>query len=87
MSRYFQGEGYKDGIHGLALASLQAFSELVLYLKIWEESKFEEKELDISEVVRVIRESESDLRYWQADALLKGGGGVLQKIKRKFKLS
>ena len=33
-SRYFFGEGYKDGLHGIALSFLQAFSELVLYLKI-----------------------------------------------------
>ena len=33
VSRYFAGEGYKDGIHGLALAFFQAFSEVVLYFK------------------------------------------------------
>src|SRR5258706_2992203 len=39
-SRYFFGEGYKDGLHGLALSCLQAFSELVLYLKVWQKEKF-----------------------------------------------
>lgn len=40
LSRFFFGQGYKDGLHGLALSSLQAFSELVLYLRIWEEQGF-----------------------------------------------
>jgi len=35
-SRFFAGDGYKDGLHGLVLSLLQAFSEFVVYLKIWE---------------------------------------------------
>lgn len=40
LSRFYYGEGYKDGIHGLAVALLQAISELVLHLKVWEMNKF-----------------------------------------------
>lgn len=87
LSRYFAGEGYKDGLHGLALALLQAFSELTLYLKVWQSEKFKEQKIGIDKVVKTMKKQESDLHYWQADTLLKGGGGVLQKIKRKFKLS
>ena len=87
LSRYFAGEGYKDGLHGLALALLQAFSELVLYLKVWQSEKFKEQEINIDKVIKTMKEQESDLHYWQADVLLKDGGGILQKIKRKFKLS
>lgn len=87
LSRYFAGEGYKDGLHGLALALLQAFSELTLYLKVWQSEKFKEQEISLEKIVKTMKKQESDLHYWQADTLLKGGGGVLQKIKRKFKLS
>lgn len=86
VSRYFAGEGYKDGVHGLALAFLQTFSELVLYLKTWELEKFGEKELHIKDVVSSMKEAESDVHYWQADALVKNGGGFVERIKRKFKL-
>ena len=86
-SRYFAGEGYKDGLHGLALALLQAFSELVLYLKIWQIEKFTEQEIGVGKVIKTIKKQETDLHYWQADTLLKSGGGVIQKVKRKFKLS
>jgi len=86
LSRYFQGEGYKDGVHGLALSSLQAFSELVLYLKLWEIDKFKPSEVGLKNVLNEIKESEKSLNYWQADTLIKNGGGVGQRIKRKFKL-
>jgi (heptosyl)LPS beta-1,4-glucosyltransferase len=85
-SRYFAGEGYKDGIHGLALASLQGFSELILHLKVWQTEKFRDKGLELSELVDTIKDAEADIHFWQADALLKKGGGIIQRIKRRFKL-
>ncbi|OGM21741.1 hypothetical protein A2714_05585 [Candidatus Woesebacteria bacterium RIFCSPHIGHO2_01_FULL_38_9] len=87
LSRYFHGEGYKDGLHGLALSGLQAFSEFILYLKIWQMSKFPESRIGIEDVVSKMKESESDLHFWQSDALLKEVGGLKHRIKRKFRLS
>lgn len=86
LSRYFQGEGYKDGVHGLALSSLQAFSELVLYLKVWGLEKYSDKNISIHSIVGAMKEKQSDFNYWHADALLKHGGGVKQRVKRKLKL-
>ncbi len=86
LSRYFQGEGYKDGIHGLALSCLQAFSELVTILKLWEDERFKEQIVKVSDVVSVMKDSQSDIFYWQADTLLKTEGGFKHRIKRKFKL-
>lgn len=86
LSRYFQGEGYKDGFHGLALAFLQAFSESVLYLKLWQLEKFREVHADIEEVVNEMKEAESDLNYWQSDSLLKEVGGLKHRIRRKLRL-
>ncbi len=85
LSRYFQGEGYKDGLHGLAVSSLQAFSELVVYAKIWQLSGFKEKKLHVSEIVETLKQTESDLHYWEADTLLKEVGGLKHRIKRKLK--
>ena len=86
LSRYFFGEGYRDGVHGLVLSFLQSFSELTVYLKVWQAEKFKEYNPDLKEVIKVIKESERELNYWQADTLVKNGGGILQIIKRKFKL-
>lgn len=87
LSRYFAGEGYKDGIHGLCLSGLQAFSEFVLYLKIWQNKKFKEQDISVRNVVREMKKQRPEINYWQADALLKSGGGIVARIKRKFKLS
>lgn len=87
LSRYFAGEGYKDGVHGLALAMLQGASELTLYLKVWQASGFKEREIGVGEVTGEMKKTEREMAYWQADALIKSGrGGILQRVKRKFKL-
>jgi (heptosyl)LPS beta-1,4-glucosyltransferase len=86
LSRFFQGEGYKDGLHGLSLAGLQAFSELVMYLKIWQNDKFNEMKLDAEEVIDEMKDTESDFHYWQADSLLKTIGGFKHRVKRKLKI-
>lgn len=36
ISRFFAGEGYLDGLHGLVVAFLQFFSAMLVYLKVWE---------------------------------------------------
>jgi len=64
LSRYFEGEGYKDGIHGLALSLLQSFSQLVLYLKVWEKQGFSDKNLGKSEIKNELNKTVSDLRWW-----------------------
>lgn len=85
-SRYFFGEGYKDGLHGLAVSLLQAFSELSVYLKIWQERKFETNNIKAGEVIGVIKKIKLDLNYWQADTLLKVTKNPLHLLRRKFKI-
>lgn len=78
-SRFFAGEGYKDGLHGLVLALLQAFSEMVLYLKVWEKQGFEEKEIKGFEKVslKVI----NDYFYW----CQKTASSTVDKLRFKLK--
>ena len=85
-SRYFFGKGYKDGLHGLALSLLQAFSELVLYLKVWQRQGFKKDEIDVTSVIGEVNKVQKDLNYWKADTLLAEKGGIKNKIKRKLKL-
>ena len=86
LSRYFFGEGYKDGLHGLALSLLQAFSELAVYLKIWQREKFVDHSPKLDEVVAAIRDREKDLHYWESDALFKESGSLGDRIRRKLKI-
>lgn len=85
-SRYFFGEGYKDGLHGLALSLLQTFSELTLYLKIWQKEKFVEKDLNVNEINSLMRDEEKELHYWQGDARYKESGKFTDRIRRKLKI-
>ncbi len=64
VSRFLAGEGYKDGVHGLALSLLQAFSEFILYLKVWEAEKFKVITLDASEVTNTLTDAEGELDHW-----------------------
>ncbi len=44
MSRFFAGEGYRDGLHGLMLAILQSFYYFLVYAYYWEGKKYAELE-------------------------------------------
>lgn len=86
LSRYFFGKGYKDGVHGLVVAMLQSFSELVLYIKIWQILGFEEKEIGVDQVVKLMKTQEKDIHYWQNDAIYNVTGNVFSRIKRKLRV-
>lgn len=86
LSRYFQAEGYKDGVHGLALAGLQVVSELTLYLKVWQTENFKKMTPDVQRVSRQMKETEKDFHYWLADAAIHQRGGLINHLKRKFRL-
>lgn len=86
LSRYFFGKGYKDGLHGLAVASLQAFSELILYLKLWQLNDFKEKEINYKDVIDVMKHTQKEENYWMADTFVNEHGGFTSKVKRKLKL-
>ena len=81
LGRYFKGEGYKDGIHGLALAGLQAFSELALYLKVWQEGKFGEESPDLSEIKKEFQSAEKEVNWWLIHTTEKG---IVGKVKKKL---
>ncbi len=84
-SRYFFGLGYKDGIHGLAVGLLQSFSELLIYLKVWENKKFIENEVSLREVNHVISKNIKDLKYWQHESNFKETGNIMDFIKKKIR--
>lgn len=86
LSRYFFGEGYKDGIHGLALSLLQAFSEVVVQLKIWQSEKFAESTPNVKDVIEAMRNSEKEFHFWQADAMLRETRNIGYRIRRKLKI-
>lgn len=86
LSRFFANRGFDDGLHGLALSLLQAFSHLVMYLKVWELKGFPDKSINFSELKK-----ESDKNGAEIDHWLKYGNlsknklkRIIQKIKNKI---
>lgn len=64
LSRFFASHGYEDGLHGLALSFLQALSCMVVYLKIWEMSKFKEYSIETAELDEQLVKSGQAITYW-----------------------
>jgi len=79
--RFFAEEGWKDGVHGLALSLLQAFSELVVYLKVWEKEGFKKEKID--NFSYILEKIANDLFWWlgKTSSL---GNKIRLKIKRKI---
>ncbi len=89
LSQYFSRHAYKEGLHGLALSLLQAFSELVLYLKLWQSSAFVTKPLDPAEVKTVLAQSARDFNWWLIQSKISESGflgKLLLKTVRKLGL-
>lgn len=66
LGRFFAGEGYKDGLHGLVLSLLQAFSVFSVYLFVWEKQGFKVKRFPsfTRHWIFWFRQAGSDIRYW-----------------------
>lgn len=86
LSRFFAGEGYKDGLHGLAFSLLQAFSELIVYIKVWQNEKFLEQTTTMDEIEEEVKLSVKDIKWWLTEIRIKKGGieGLINKAYRKI---
>lgn len=88
INRYFVWEGYKDGVHGLALALLQAFSETATYLKLWELENFKEERISLTDAGNAITYAEKEKKYWFFSTLLKEPHDLINdliwRLKRKL---
>ena len=92
LSRFFAGEGYKDGLHGLSLSLLQSFSMFVVYLKVWQEEGFAPQTdvLSNSSFKKLIKSKFTELKYWLYTIKIhlsrKKSEKFILKIKRKLNL-
>jgi (heptosyl)LPS beta-1,4-glucosyltransferase len=65
-SRFFVGEGYRDGFHGLALAVLQSYATALVYLKVWEKRKYEKRVLEPKKLKSTFSKLVYETDYWQS---------------------
>lgn len=64
LGRFFANRGFEDGLHGLSLSLLQAFSQFVVYLRLWERGGFNFQEIDLKQLKEVSRKSGNEIEYW-----------------------
>lgn len=64
LSRYFANRGFDDGLHGLVLSLLQAFSFLIVYVKVWESDGFKAESINISDLKKEVDQSGKEITYW-----------------------
>ncbi|MBU4210187.1 glycosyltransferase family 2 protein [Patescibacteria group bacterium] len=85
-SRFFASQGYKDGIHGLVFALLQAFSECLIYIRIWEKRGFKEKNLPKESFVSASQQATYEYSHWFAKYFAdEKAGNIFKSVFIKFR--
>lgn len=64
LSQYFARRGFAEGVHGLALALLQSFSSLLVYLKLWQHSGFPQVQITPEHMRRQLSTYNRQLKWW-----------------------
>ncbi len=89
LTRLFAIQGIDEGIHGLGLSYLQAFSEVVLAMKRWELAGSKPTQADQQQIVFELRQFQRELNYWIADWEVSHCSplrALIARFKRKCKL-
>lgn len=81
---YFAQSGYKDGLHGLVLAILQAFYSFVVFVKLWESSNFVEHDLELNQLNKEKKYLEKQVNYWWQTAKINSLKNPLTKVWLKL---
>lgn len=86
ISRFFSDRGYRDGVHGFALAILQMFYSLLVYLFFWEKNGYPpSSQVQIMKAVKQLFVTTSkETYYWlHRSKLVKGMEGVIFRVKSR----
>lgn len=85
VNRYFVREGYKDGIHGLALSFLQSMSELITYLKLWDLENFKERKIELADIDKNLNTEFGLKQYWLINAIMHQPMNMIEKLFLKIR--
>jgi len=87
VTQFFARNGVEDGLHGLALSGLQAFSEFIVYLKIWQYHHFAQRNISTQSFKKELFPLQKELNWWQTENQIKSADIFKKfylKIVRKF---
>jgi glycosyltransferase involved in cell wall biosynthesis len=81
---YFAQHGFKDGLHGLVLALLQAFYSFCTFAKVWETQGFTEKDVRLQAVGQELNKNKKEIRYWFLTSRIAETRAPIQRFIRKI---
>lgn len=83
LKTFFLQQGYKDGLHGLILSTLQAGYSFLVAVKVWEKQGFvaEKNPHFLEEVFVLWKGLHKEVLYWFYTELAKQVGNPVTKIK------
>lgn len=84
LARFFANKGYQDGLHGLALSLLQSFSFFIVYLKVWENSSFDETAFKLTDLEVEKNKAGYQINYWVEEVKL--SKNPFKRFLSKFKV-
>lgn len=79
MKLFFAQNGYKDGLHGLVLAMLQAFYSFIIFVKLWEKEKFREIDISPDQAMGELSHSGKEISYWMTTTKIREASNPLIK--------
>lgn len=84
VSRFFALDGYKDGMHGFVLATLQMFYAFLVYFYYWEMKKYPEvRETELTDTVAIyFKQGFKESGHWMNEKKLQKKS-VVRKIAEK----
>lgn len=84
LTRFLKYQGFRDGLHGLVLAILQAFYEFVVICKVWEKQDFTQESIKLEQVKSIFHKGLLDFSWWEKELLIKNSGKKLEKFYFKI---
>jgi len=93
LKTFFAQKGYKDGLHGLVLSTLQAMYAEVVFAKVWERQGFREENSThfLKDIYKECKKIIQEFHYWSITSFLETSYHPLKRLfyraLRKYKRS
>lgn len=85
LSRFFARQGYKDGVHGLAISLLMSFYHLVVFMRVWEHEKYREFNEDSLHLLQTeTKKAGKELKHWIVTSRNEEEKNIIKKYARKI---
>ena len=86
LSRFFARQGYRDGLHGLAISLLMAFYHLIVFMRVWEYENYKDPEIDSFHLlIDESKKSGKEFRHWVVVAQNEKEKSTIKKYVRRVR--